>query len=186
MSKSTAEAGRLVLVVGPSGVGKDTLIDGARAALRDDPAVVFARREITRPAEAGGEDHQPVDWDTFRARRAAGGYILSWEANGLGYGLPAALEAELAAGRIVVANGSRGVLPEAQARFPRLRVAWVTAAPEIVAARLVARGREGAAEIAARLQRMDLVPVTGDDVAVIRNDGDAADGIAALAAAIRR
>jgi phosphonate metabolism protein PhnN/1,5-bisphosphokinase (PRPP-forming) len=184
-SRSIAEPGRLVLVVGPSGVGKDTLIDGARAALAADSTVVFARREITRPADAGGEDHTHVDAAAFHARRAVGGYLLAWEAHGFGYGLPAVLAEELAAGRTIVANVSRAVLDDARARFPRVRVVAISASPATLARRLAARGREDAAEIKARLARADLFTAQGDDVVEVRNDSSPADGIAALVAAIR-
>jgi phosphonate metabolism protein PhnN/1,5-bisphosphokinase (PRPP-forming) len=184
-SKSTAESGLLVLVVGPSGVGKDTLLDGARSVLADDDRVVFARREITRPAEAGGEDHDPVGENDFRARRASDGYMLSWEAHGLGYGLRADLAGELADGRTVVANVSRAILDEARVKFERVRVISISASPETLSRRLAARGREDAAQIKARLARADLYSAVGDDVVEIRNDGAPAEGIAALVAAIR-
>jgi len=177
--------GRLVLVVGPSGVGKDTLLDGARRALVADASVVFARREITRSAGAGGEDHIPVDAVSFRAREAAGGYLLSWDAHDLSYGLPAGLADDLAAGRTVVANVSRTVLDAARARFPGLRIVSVTAPAELVAERLAARGREDAADVAARLARAEALAVEGDDVVVVHNDGAAEAGVAAMVAAIR-
>jgi ribose 1,5-bisphosphokinase len=176
----------LVLVVGPSGVGKDTLLDGAKAALADDPGVVFPRREITRPAEAGGEDHVPIDEGRFVAREEAGGYALAWRAHDLAYGVPKDIEAELSAGHTVVVNVSRQVLDMARARYGAVRVVSITADPELLAQRLIARGREDAQDIARRLARAQAVEVAGDDVVVVRNDGTPAEGVAQFVAAIRR
>ncbi|GAB4166098.1 MAG: phosphonate metabolism protein/1,5-bisphosphokinase (PRPP-forming) PhnN [Thalassobaculales bacterium] len=177
--------GALVLVVGPSGVGKDSILAGARAALADDPMVVFPRRVITRLAEAGGEDHLPASEDAFEAAAAQGAFALSWRAHGLGYGVPAAIRDERAAGRTVVVNVSRTVIATAEAdpRLAPVRVAAITASPAVLARRLAARGREDEAQIAARLARS--VPLAGANVATIANDGALADAVAALLAVIR-
>lgn len=175
--------GLLVLVVGPSGVGKDTLIDAARAALADDPGVVFPRREITRPADAGGEDHQAVTVDAFRSRRATGGYALTWEAHGLGYGVPVAILDDLAAGRTVVVNVSRGVVDQARL-LARVRVLSLTVPAEVLRLRLAARGRESAAEIDARVDRAGAVQVDGPDVVTIVNDDSVETAVARMLAAI--
>ncbi len=138
----------LIAVVGPSGAGKDTVMDGLRAALADDPRFLFARRAITRAADAGGEAHEPLTEAEFAARD----FALQWQAHGLHYGIPRAIEADLAAGRVVLANLSRTVLAKAAACYP-FAVLEVTAPPAILAARLAARGRESTADIAARLAR---------------------------------
>lgn len=147
-----AQGGCLCLVVGASGVGKDMLLAHARAAR--DPAVAVLARMVTRPADAGGEAHVALDRDVFARERAQGRFLLSWQAHGLAYGLPAApARAALAEGRLVLANVSRRAIGAAESLGIPLAVIHVRASPHIVAARLAARGRESAAEIAARLAR---------------------------------
>lgn len=173
-----------VAVVGGSGVGKDTLLDGARARLAEDPRFRFVRRSITRPAEAGGEDHDPLTRAAFSERRAAGGFALWWEAHGLLYGIPADIAADLARGRVVVANLSRGVLAEAASRHP-LRVLEITAPVPLRASRLAARGREALADIAARLSRDAGLP-GGLEVEAVPNDATVEAGVARMLAALSR
>ena len=143
----------LVLVVGPSGAGKDTLLNAARRALAGDARFRFVRRVITRPADPDGEDHEPVTEAEFMARD----FALSWQAHGLRYGIPADVASDVASGIVVVANVSRGVIAAAAARFP-VRVIEVTAPPQVLAERLALRGREGAIDIAARLARSVALP----------------------------
>lgn len=174
---------RLFAVVGPSGVGKDSLIEGACAAR---PGLYRARRVITRPAEAGGEDHIPATPETFAAMKAAGAFAIDWQAHGLCYGIPAV---ELDAADEVIFNGSRAVLATAARRFPDLTVLHVTAPAGVLAARLAARGREGQAEILARLQRADLALPTDlpPDLRVVEvvNDGTLDHAVAQVLAAIQ-
>lgn len=137
----------LVLVAGPSGAGKDTVLAYAKAHLAGYEKVVFPRRVITRPP-GPGEDHVCVTEAEFASAR----FALAWEAHGLRYGIPADIERDLAAQRIVIINVSRAVIAEARARFPCM-VVEITAPPEVLAQRLAARGREDASDIAERLRR---------------------------------
>ena len=182
--------GILFVVVGPSGAGKDTLMDGAREALADSGRFAFARRLITRLADAGGEDHEAIDEAGFAALAASGGLVVSWNAHGLHYGLRASLRDELASGRHIVANGSRGVLQTLAAAVPRLIIINVTASPEILAARLASRGRETADDVAARLARKPPQWPAGIETITVENNGAVEEGVehflAAIDAATRR
>jgi ribose 1,5-bisphosphokinase len=178
--------GSLVLVVGPSGVGKDTLIHGARQALDNDKRFVFVRRLVTRPADAGGEEHDSLDWDTFAQMEAAGRFALSWEAHELRYALPLSVDTDLALGKIVVANVSRHVVAEARAKYPACAVLLITAEISCRAERLVRRGRENADQITSRLARESAPVPTGIDPIIIDNSGPLAIGVTAFVLALRR
>jgi phosphonate metabolism protein PhnN/1,5-bisphosphokinase (PRPP-forming) len=161
----------LVLVVGPSGVGKDSVINWARETLDGLPDVVFARRTITRRADAGGEEHEACSAVDFDQRIERGDFLLWWRSHGLGYGLPARLRTDLGAGRVVVANTSRTVVADAARLGTRVVVAHLVSAPGVIAARLAARGREEPADIAERLARQPDIAADGVPVIEIRNDG---------------
>jgi phosphonate metabolism protein PhnN/1,5-bisphosphokinase (PRPP-forming) len=185
MTKHTGGRGTLILVVGPSGAGKDTLIDAAKAALADDPRFHFPQRDITRPAEAGGEDHNPVDTATFETRRAAGAYALCWGAHDLFYGVPAAIADCLAAGTSVVVNVSRSVIDEARESFPPTAVVSLSVPEEVLRRRLAARGRESAEQIEARVARAAAVPVSGENVFEVVNDDTVETAVARFLAALQ-
>src|SRR5580704_1775606 len=155
-------AGTFFLVVGASGVGKDTLLDGARKLLAEDDGFHFARRVLTRRAEAGG-------------------FSAHWSAHGLDYGLPVALTEELAGGRHVIANGSRATIADIAGRVENFVTIEITARPETIAQRLAARGRETDEAIAARLARASPPFPPGIEVVRIGNDSDPQTGAEALA-----
>ncbi len=173
------------MIVGASGVGKDTLLNGTRAALAANQDLVFVRREITRPRDCGAEDHIEVSPTRFQQREQAGCYALSWQAHGLCYGVPATVREQIRAGLKVVVNGSRATLERARLAFPGLRVVVVTASGEAIGQRLVERGRETALDITKRLARGEQFAITGADVVEVRNDTTIAAGVERLIAAIR-
>lgn len=185
-SRLPIPTGALVAVVGPSGAGKDSLISGVRAgfAARDD--VLFVRRAITRPADAGGEEHEPMDRESFERARRAGAFAVTWEAHGLCYGVPVSVDAHLEEGRVAVLNGSRQALPLLRARYANCVVVGVTARHDLLAARLALRGRESEQEILDRLARQGSGSVAlPEDALIIDNSGAIADGIGRLAGIIR-
>nr|WP_236841666.1 phosphonate metabolism protein/1,5-bisphosphokinase (PRPP-forming) PhnN [Bosea sp. PAMC 26642] len=177
--------GALVLVVGPSGAGKDTLMDAAREALADDGGFHFARRLITRPAMAGAEDHDSCDEAGFASAEARGEMALSWRAHGLCYGIPATELAGIAQRQVVIVNVSRAVIAAAEALAERIVVIEITAPDAVLAKRLAARGRESEADIAARLAREAPLRTKQAKLVTIQNDRTVAEGAAAFVAAVR-
>lgn len=162
----------LYYVMGASGAGKDSLLRFVRQR-RADAALMFAHRYITRPAEAGGEDHVAVTIEAFNRLRDAGAFALHWQANGLHYGIGIEVEYWLAAGLNVIVNGSRQHLSQASARFPQLRPILIEVSSQKLGERLRARGRESENEVLARIERaLSMPPPVHPRLRVVRNDDE--------------
>lgn len=183
--QSDEMSGRLIYLMGPSGAGKDSVIDAARGALqRADVHVV--RRTITRSAEAVGEHAIGVSPETFARLREAGEFAMNWQANGLQYGIGRDINARLAGGQHVLVNGSRAWLPQALQLYPELIPVLVTVDSAVLRQRLQARGRETAAQIDERLarnERLQAEPGQWEEGSVRL---EALDNSADLASAVQR
>lgn len=173
-------------VVGASGVGKDTVLGGARDRLAGNTAFAFPQRYITRPEDAGGENHLALSEPDFQQMLDSGGFCLSWSAHRLHYGLSRHITADLRNGTHLVCNISRTSIAEAKSVFDRLEIIEITADRATIAARLRSRGRESAADVTARQARQVADWRAGHDVHTIRNDGAAQDAITAMTGLLLR
>jgi ribose 1,5-bisphosphokinase len=173
--------GRLILVVGPSGAGKDTLLGFAKAACAEDASIVFPRRVVTREATSS-EDNVALNPDEFRQALGRGDFAMHWEAHGHSYGLPRAIDDDIRAGRSVVVNASRTVIEAARRAYADVVVIAITAPPDVLAERIKMRSRSSDGSSEQRLTRT--VDSAAPDVTIL-NVGRPEDHARRLVRAIR-
>ena len=176
-------AGSFFFVVGPSGAGKDSLLDGVRPSL-DPSRFIFAKRAITRPEGSPGEVHTACTEADFQRLNAAGKFLITWQAHGLHYGLPIELLDALKSGQHVIANGSRGMIKALSQLVPNLVVIEINAPAHVLQTRLNARGRESADDIAKRLSRSVEPYPEGTPLLKVVNDQSLAIGTIRLLACL--
>jgi len=164
--------GRLILVVGPSGAGKDTLLGLAKAACAEDSGIVYPRRVITREASSS-EDNEEVSAGTFEAALARNEYAMHWDAHGHRYALSRAIDDDIRAGRTVVANVSRTVISAMRRAYANVTVVSITAPTNVLAERLAMRGRASDGKIEHRLHRTVDEAAAAPDVTI--NNTSSAD-----------
>ena len=151
--------GRLILLVGPSGAGKDTLLVLAKTACAGDDNIVFVRRVVTRDASSF-EDNEQLSGIEFLAAVGRGEFAIHWEAHGHHYGLPRTINDDIRAGRTVVANVSRMVVERMRRMYANVVVVAITAPADVLAQRLAMRSRASDGALQDRLARK-----VADDVA---------------------
>ncbi len=104
-----APGAMLVIISGPSGVGKDTIIDELRRREREEGReddrhyVVTVTTRAPRAGEVDGVDYHFVSRDEFLRRREARGFLEANEVHGNWYGSPRdQVRAALAVGKDVI------------------------------------------------------------------------------------
>lgn len=172
-------SGALVYVIGPSGSGKDSVMNWVRQRCGAD-RVAFAHRYITRSAGAGGENHVELSPEEFQLRLDLGLFSLHWDSHATRYGVGVEIDGWLAAGLNVVVNGSRGYLPEAARRYPDMIPALIEVPLAELERRLRSRGREKAEAIDRRLLRARAFDVAHPNLVRIDNSGPMGEAGAAL------
>lgn len=175
--------GLLFYLMGASGSGKDSLLDSCRQYLAESASCLIAHRYITRPAQAGGENHVAIEKPDFRLRRQSGLFAMAWEAHDTLYGIGIEADLWLEQGFHVLVNGSRAYYPEARQRYQgTLRPILVSVSPQTLRQRLTQRGRENSDAIEARLSRLQVAerPWQPDDVFELDNNGTLANTKAQL------
>jgi ribose 1,5-bisphosphokinase len=173
--------GRLILVVGPSGAGKDTLLGLAKSACAEDSSIVFSRRVVTR-ASTSSEDNEELSLDAFREALSRGDFAMHWEAHGHHYGVRRSIDDDIRAGRSVVVNASRTAIDAARRIYAHVVVISVTAPPEVLAERLKMRARASDGRVEDRLLRA--VDTATPDVTIL-NVGRPEDHARRLVRAIK-
>ncbi len=144
---------RVVVITGPSGVGKGTLIRQLRDRIPELELSVSATTRSPRPGEEHGRDYWFLSREEFEQRIADGGFVEHAEYSGNRYGtLRSDLDLRVAAGRPVLleieVQGARQVaetMPEA------LRIFIAPPSAETLRTRLVGRGTDDSEQIDRRL-----------------------------------
>lgn len=156
MREHSEQTGMLIVIVGPSGSGKDTLLNEIRKVSDLTNSLHFVKRTITRNLVKDAEDFWPLSTEEFVEAKKSNAFCVAWEAHGLHYGVPQTVLDLVKTGHKVVLNGARRALPELQNTFKKMAIINISADPDVLAMRLMKRGREDAVDIWDRLKQQNL------------------------------
>lgn len=166
-------AGRLVIISGPSGAGKGTLV----AALRDRVLSVWVSVSATtrapRPDEEEGVAYFFLTSDEFQRHVDAGDFLEHAQVHGNRYGtLRSKVEEKLAQGRVVILEIEPQGAAQVKAVWPDAVLVFVVApSKEELVRRIKARGAESDEDIAVRMATAEReLALVGEYDRVVQND----------------
>ena len=156
MTAELRESGELIVVSGPSGVGKTTLCE-VLLARPEFARVITCTTRSPRPAEENGKDYIFLSRSDFESGIATGRFLEHAVVHGNLYGTPRdQVEAGIAAGRKVLLNidvqGARQVRASGIDRTARVVTIFIAPPSlEVLRERLVARSSDSARDVDRRL-----------------------------------
>ena len=174
-------SGKLLYLVGASGSGKDSLLEGCRQRLQPSHCCFVAHRYITRALNVGGENHIHLSPGEFDMRASMGMFSMQWYSHGYSYGIGSEIDNWLAKGVNVVINGSREYLQIAMHAYPNLIPVLVQVDEDTLHQRLTLRGRENEEEIVKRLNRhRQIVDSLPGNIQLIDSSSNLQEGVDTL------
>ena len=176
MAEPETKLGKVIVISGPSGAGKTTLVRQVFERLPQLISSVSATTRPPRPGEQDGIDYYFLSSEEFRQRREQGDFLESCEVFGRGYWygtLKEQVAPILESGKSVVlevdVEGAKSVF----AKYPQAVTIFVC--PDSIQElerRLVARGTESPSAIARRMEvaRREVAQADWYQFQVINND----------------
>lgn len=135
---------KIVLIVGASGVGKDTLLRG----IKEKVDANFLKRYITREPDSN-ESNYYLDKNAFLTLKEKNYFISTWEAHENCY----AIAKEHIKNGVNIISISRGAIKDFEKIFDEVATINITIPKELLRQRLLKRGRESKEQIEKRIQR---------------------------------
>lgn len=145
--------GLLILVVGNSGSGKDSIMKGVKKRYPPDLKTVhLTQRYITRPT-SDTEDNVYITPEDFREMSTRDKFALEWHIYGLDYGVPIEIDDWLKKGHPVLVNVSRSILKKAREIYQNIIVVFIEVPFEVTLKRVKERARESGKRLEERIER---------------------------------
>jgi len=169
--------GLLILVVGNSGSGKDSIMKGVKERFPSElKSLYLTQRIITRPS-SDTEDNIAVTPEDFKKMSSQGRFALEWHIYSLDYGVPIEIDELMKKGHSVLVNVSRSIVKEARNIYQNILVVFIEVPFEITLERVKERSRESGVRLEERIQRAKKNQIFPDADFSVDNSGDLEDAI---------
>lgn len=171
-------SGKLIVLTGPSGVGKGTLM---RSLLQRHPELYYSVSATTRaprPGEVDGKNYYFISRSKFEQLAAQGEFLESAEFAGNYYGTPReAVLSQVQSGKLVVLEIELEGARQIRASFPQaLSIFILPPSFEELERRIRGRGQDSDEAIARRLQRakQEIQAAEEFDIRIVNDDFETA------------
>ena len=170
-------SGLLILIIGNSGSGKDSIMRGVKERYPSDlKSLYLTQRYITRPY-SDTEDYIAIKPEDFKKLSLQGELVLEWHIYGLDYGIPIEIDDWLKRGHPVLVNVSRSIVKKARRIYQNILVVFIDVPFEITLKRVKERARESGIRLEERILRAKQHQDIPDADFIVDNSGELEDAI---------